>query len=337
MMSSTSNLNRLVISLFLLLIYLPANAAIKENIVWQGNYDYVAIVPTERANQPPNNHPIQLSPQDIYNLLGSIRLSDQDNSFFNLDFFSSDSEDIEQYQFDNQVAASADALFNPKELRKISVPISKAFAGLTSSQDIVFSVSGSHSGSFGKSTRTTTARIFYQDHQLHLIFGEVLVDIKKKYLRKGLSSDVPEKIEDHDLKNFRLKIGSRTEASSHIMVLRTDNMHRLNVRQRKTRTDWLIIDTALFMAAMEQHKVTEKTSHVIAEETDALQSQTQQLAQEQQKLIQKVADLEEGKVQEHEPNQTLEQRLRQLKQLHEQNVISDEIYNEKMRSLLDEL
>lgn len=336
-MMSSNKLNRFAIGIFLLLINVSSNAGIKENIVWQEGYDYVAIVPTEAPSQRASSHPVQLSPQDIYNLLSSIRLSEQNSSLFNLGFFTSDADDNNQqeYPFDDIEKSPSNTIFNSLELYKISTPISKAFAKLKSNEDIVFSISGQHESTFGKSHKSTTARIFHSDHKLHIIFGEIFVDIKKRYLRMGHSSDVPSKIEDSALKHFRLKTGSRTKESTLPTALHTDKVHALNVRNNKTRNDWLVIDIAPLMAVMKQHKIAKERNNNTTVETGDLQSQTKKLAQEQQKLKQKIDHLE----QENMPKQTvsLEHRLSQLKQLHEKGIVSDEIYDEKMRELLKEL
>ena len=336
-MMLSNKLNRFVMGLFLLVINVPSHAGLKENIVWQGGYDYVAIVPTEGKSKHVSSHPTELSPQEIYNLLGSIGLSEKKSSFFNRGFFTSDTDDSKQqeYAFEGRDNVSFNALFNSSELYKISVPISKSFANLKPNEDIVFSISGQHKGSFGKSNKSTTARLFYSDHKLHIIFGEIFVDIKKKYLRMGHSSDVSSKVEDSDLIHFRLKVGSRTKESDLSTALLIDKIHTLNVRKNKQRNDWLVIDMEAAKAATKQQEIDKERNNSNVVETSDLQSQTQKLAEEQQALKRKIDRLE----QENKPKQTssLEQRLSQLKQLHAKGIISDEIYNEKMRELLKEL
>ena len=342
----------LIIFFLLFTCLITFNAQAKETMVWQSRYDYVAIAPVDDSNN--NDHPAELSPQNIYDALASIRLTEAKQGFFDIDIFSAfssddEDEDTESNQGDN-LELPIDALFTKKELRKISKPIAKALSRAKSNEDIIFSVSGRHEGFIGKSQLTTTARLFYKNKQINLVFGEVYADIQKKYRRSGGTSDVPDRASDKDLKNFRLKTGSRTKKSKLPVAFITDNSHFVGAYNGKRRKDWLKIDLPVLLSELNKNKKIEQRNENIVEETNQLQQQTVEIDKEQEKLKQKVERLERM-IQEKEqapkqpvaktmPTKTtksLEERLTELKQLHEKGMVSDELYNEKVRKLLEEL
>ncbi len=350
---SLHKLMRVFTGLLILLTYVSSNAVGTEKIVWQGGYDYVAIVPTDKANRLPNNHPVQISPRDIYTLLSSIRLSKDEGGFFNTDFFDSNSDD-ENSEYDSETRSRhpQNKFFSTSELRKISGPISKALAKLQPGEDITFSVSGQHELYFGKNIRSSTARIFYLDNKLHIIFGTTYADISKKYFRAGGTTNVAGQAETNDLKRFRLKVGSRSDKSRLKTKFMTDDFHQLYIQNNKKRHDWLVIDTPRFMDSIEKNKISEKQTPRTTGEARELQSQTQKIDQEQQLLNKKIERLErEMQAREKnsqnensnsysrrvKPTATLEERLSTLKELHKKGMVSDKAYNEKVRLLLKEL
>lgn len=332
----------------------------KENIVWQAGYDYVAIVPVDAKESSNNSHPYEISPKGVYSLLSSIRLAEADEGFINIDIFSmfSDKEDSESSEFDDVQAVEgdleqlSDALFNVSELRKISKAISQALAIAKPNEDIVFSVSGRHASFLGKSQLSTTARLFYKSGRLHLIFGEVYVDIRKRYVRSGGTSDVPDRVQLKDLKGFRLKVGTRDKKSKLPVEFVTSDSHFLHLYKGKKRKDWLQIDVARLMEEQEKHKKAETRKNDTVKETDELQQQTREINKEQEQLKDKVERLErlmeakekaQLKTEPAKPvapaasAKSLEQRLTELKQLYDKGVITEDIYKEKVKQMLGEL
>lgn len=340
------NITRMFTGLFLLTSSLSALALGNENVIWNAGYDYVAIVPSDTTSN--NTHPVELGSKKVYELLESIHISERENGLFDLGFFGSDDED-DNSNFDNELDVAHNAIFNTSELRKISPAISRALSLADTNQDVVFSVSGRVQGTFGKSVLTTTGRIFHTNNQLNIIFGEVYVDIKKKYRRLGKTSDVSAKIEVNDLKRFRLKVGSRSKQSKLPIQLLSDNSHKLKVDNNTNRDDWLMIDLVSFNESITKQQSAQKRKESIVEETDELQTQTQSISQEQQQLKEKVDRLERQMQTRNAPvpttstfrsvpsNKSLEQRLTDLKTLHDKGVISEGAYNDKVKSLLNEL
>ncbi len=344
--------NNIIFILFInLLSLIFANAYAKETIIWQSNYDYVSIVSIDDSADK-NDHPTKFSTQDIYEILRSIRLTEVDEGFFDIDVFNifSDDNNADNVNDSRGFAVPHDALFNKNELRKISAPIAKALANSQPDEDIIFSISGKHGGTFGKSELSTTARLFYKNKQLNIIFGEVYVDIQKKYRKSGGTSDVPAQVDSKNLKNFRLNIGLRNNRADLPIEFITDNSHFIGSYKGKRRKDWLKVDLPVLLSELNKNKKNKQRKENIVEETNQLQQQTVEIDKEQEKLKQKVENLERliqareksenqpaAKITPIKTNKSLEEKLSELKQLHEKEIISDDIYNEKVRKLLDEL
>ena len=152
------------------------------------------------------------------------------------------------------------------------------------------------------------------------------------------------------MKSFRLKTGSRTKKSKLPVAFITDNSHFIGAYNGKRRKDWLKVDLPVLLSELNKNKKIHQRNENIVEETNQLQQQTVEIDKEQEKLKQKVERLERmiqakeqapkqpvAKTMPTKTNKSLEERLSELKQLHEKGVISDELYNEKVRKLLEEL
>ncbi len=327
----------------------PAN----EELVWQGGYDYVAMVTKDGGGNQGNQHPVELTPKQIYQLLASIHIAEAEkkvigSKFFGL--FSDDDDKPASFDSPDDMGASYETLFTDAELKKLSPAISRALARARPHQDIAFSISGRHEGFLGKSQLSTTARVFFSDNALHLIFGEVYVDIAKKYRRKGNHSDVPQKIDHQFLKHFRLKLGERNDENSLPVRFIQSDSHTLYEYNGNTRADWLVIDVNRFTQNMQQSRSLKNKRHDVIQGTDRLEQKTDNIDQEQEQLKRKVDRLErlieakERAAVEHPPatpasvpTKSLEQRLSELKRLYEQGYVNEAMYNEKVRLLLEEL
>ncbi len=330
---------------FLIFLSLPFSAnADKEILYWDVGADYVGLTDVDTKNVK-NDHPVTLSPQDVYQILAGLRLKDADKSLLDFDFLDFSSNDDEQ--------AGDDRLFNSSELKRISPPISKALANAKPDEDVVFSITSSHEKALGSGPLSTSGRIFFNDNHLNLIIGELRVDLEQKYRKKGGYAEISEKIDSRKLKNFRLKRGSRKSESDIDYTFVTDDVHSLSPYKNKFRKDWVLIDVAAMQQKLVERQERAERKESIVEETTDIKKQTQQIDEEQEQLKQKVERMErylEAKEKQEavrevrpEPKQVIqkprsvEERLTELKTLLDKGYITDEIYQQKMQDILKDL
>ncbi len=312
-----------------------------EESLWRSGFDYISLMPADKGGSS-NNHPVEFTQQEVYEILSSIFLTDADNSVFDLDFldfFSDENNEYNKYR-----------LFSRSELTTLSKYVSSGLSAANSQQDIVFSITGRHEKTFGKGSLTTSGRIFFSEGSLNLIIGELRVNIEKKYRMQGGYSDIPEKVDYLKLKTFRLDTGSRSSESDLDYHFATDDIHQLKSYNNKVRNDWLLVDVGALQKVVLEKRDKEQRKESIVEETVDLKQQTSEIDREQEQLKEKVERLErlvEAKEKARSsapaqgdtsmPSRSIEERLTELKQLLEKDIISEEIYNEKMKDILDEL
>lgn len=345
--STFSGVKKIINSLFylfftlFLVLPLQVNAA-SVDIIWQGGIDYVGLEPVDIKNTS-NDHPVKISQQEIFEYLGSIQLTDPDKNLISLDFLDFFSNDTDEF--------TESRLFNRGELVKLSKHVATAFSKAGKNQDVVFSITSSHEKMLGKGSLSTSGRLFFSEGKLNMIIGELRVDIERKYRMRGGYSDVPEKIDYHKLKNFRLDTGSRKSESDLDYTFVTDDSHQLKANKNKVREDWLLINVALLRNEITQHKEKERRKDNIVDETVDLKQQTNQIDVEQEQLKRKVDRLERvleareksertsqaGNADTVSSERSVEQRLTELKALNDKGIISEEIYKQKMKEILEDL
>ncbi len=343
-MSLQSAMTNIVVYLFVLILYFPTDAAAQENMVWRSNADFVAIVPIEEGAIP-NNHPLDLSVEDIYTLLGSIHITDSKKGILGVDLFSFGSGE------ENEDNLEVSPLLSRNELSKLSTPIAKALSEALPHEDIVFSITGRHEAIIGKSNLSTTARLFNKDNRVHIIMGDMRVSLAKKYRRRGGYSDRTPSADEMKLRNFRLKTGSRSHETALSSRLVTDKYHVLNRSEGKIRNDWMVINVREMKDDVARNMESQIEKNKFVEETGSLKVKTKNDGKEQEMLERRVEHVEgfvpvreqiekatKGKpLDGRQSEKTVEERLIELKNLHDKNLIPEEIYQERVRALLKKL
>jgi hypothetical protein len=126
-------------------------------MVYDGKVAYVRIETRER-NAPLNQHPVAIDAATLRALLMRIQLGDKPDR------------------------KAGDPLLGPAQLDEIVPPLAEALGRATPEQDVSFAVSG-QPGAIGLLVprKVTTARVFYADNRLNLIFGLVRQDWESRY------------------------------------------------------------------------------------------------------------------------------------------------------------
>lgn len=127
------------------------------SVVYDGRYGYVRIEKRERG-APLNQHPVAIETGALRALLERVQLPGRGN----------------------------ERLFSTAELDEIVPPFARALARVLPEQDVSFAVSGQH-GVLGPLAprAVTTARAFFSEGRLNLIFGLVHQDWESQYRATG--------------------------------------------------------------------------------------------------------------------------------------------------------
>jgi hypothetical protein len=311
--------------------------------LWKWHERYVLIEPQATSNAPPNDHPVNFTPEQIGMMLDALHVVTPQRKRF----FTRKKPDPE----------GGAPVFADSELEVLSDALSRGLAKAGPREDIVFVTTGNYDVAFGgvlKERQVNTGRVFYLDGKLNIIFGEIRGKFSEDRGAGALVAypavnPVP---------------GSRQASVPHEWVIVPEPGVSLYENQRGSRSDWVLIDPGAAVARYEEKQKLEALSG--EEGLSPLAEETERLAAEQEELSRKIQQLEQdvqtGKtpVAETRPPETrppeaektttpeaaavepapaedsLEQRLRVLKRLRDEGLISEEIYNAKVKELLDE-
>lgn len=322
----------------------PENRPPSEQL-WKWHERYVAIEPQAAPSAPPNDHPVKFTPEQIGMMLDALRVVTPQKK----QFFTRKKPDPE----------GGAPVFADNELEVLSDSLSRGLAKAGSHEDIVFVTTGNYGVAFGgvlKERQVNTGRVFYKDGKLNIIFGA----IRGRFMEdRGAGALVA-------IPAVNPVPGTRQETVPHEWSLVLGTGVNLYENKRGARSDWVQIDPA---AAVARYEEKQKLQALSGEEgLSPLAEETERLATEQEELSRKIRQLEEdvksGKTPAPETptpvaetpapaavktpapaaaaveaapvEGSLEQRLRTLKRLRDEGLISEEIYNAKVKELLDE-
>ena len=303
-----------LIKLLLVSLTLPSAAVASPQTVWKEKTNYVSIKDDIQAG---NNHPYQIEGEKLARMLSQLKMTHKNsNSLLSLTDSSSNKDEY---------------VFSDREIDILAQGIHTALGKAAAKEVVTFSVSDFKDVYFGNKNLSVSGTAFIKGDNLNLIFGEIHVDLHKKYVRSGQGVSNSRFASNVELANFKLKTGSTTQAGKHNWSLKAfDGAELVNKRH-----DWISIKLD------RDYSYSQKTS-----EKDQLQQKYLSEAQKSEKDVQQ-SQLEERIKKLEQASATppakaiaassVESRLRTLKDLYEQGAIPESIYLEKMRSIMNEL
>ena len=242
---------------------------------------YVRIVKQDTikgTKTPPNEHPVALDSDQIRNVLGSLEfmLPKQDKSI---------------------------PVFNKPELDMLARYLSQGLAEAGPDEDVIFAVVGDYRALYGlaKEQKYSSARVFYRDGKLNIIFGKIHEDYKSY----GLYAPVDRRV-------YPMAPGSRSVRSEHVWTLLPQPDQSFYESNDGLRTEWVILD----LASMEARAAMDEKSAASVGAGGASGGQ-----------VQPVLSAEKS----------VEERLKVLNDLKTKNLISEEEYQKKRADILKDL
>lgn len=271
-------------------------------VVWRSGADYVRIEPQEAEGAPPNDHPARFTPAEVRTLLASIEVAER-HWFFGF----------------GGAEGEAEPLFLDAELERIAEPLARALAAAGPRADVTFAVSGRRydelTGLLGTTT-TTTARVFRRDGRLNLIFGDVLADRRAEIRHR----DHPYAGYVSELDRLRNppRPGARSARDGVDVALGSAAPGiELAAANGERRADWLTIEPEAIL--------TRARGSVPGEREEAVPSAPRR------------SGTASPAMDEAAPAPAVEARLRRLKDLYDQGLLSESLYEELVREALDDL
>ena len=215
------------------------------------------------------------------------------------------SEKRSRFSFGGKKADIGAPLFSEYEIEVLSGIFVEALKSASPQQDILFRIHGGKEQLGGLTKRKTinTGRAFWRDNRLHIIFGEVHGGDKTKWIYGQKQEDTYER-----------KFGSRTAESDRVKVVFAPipGITQYKDSDDKIRLDWITIDPDIVLGI-----------------TPATQQPTPAVQQAATATITAPPSTPSQR-------QDLKQRLAELKELHEEGLISEELYQQKVQELVDE-
>ena len=318
-----SKLIRLTTTVLLFSLWVCVPAAAKDDdegrSLWRAGEQYVRLAPAEEGAES-NSHPAMLPPQDLRRLLAAAQTKERKAFFY--------------FGTEDPIA-----LFTPGMLDVLARYLSKGLAEATADEDVVFLLLGQYTQlSFFRNVHAVSARAFYRDGVLHLIFGDLLrpvaSDSPTQYELRGLGD------EQADRRTHPYKVGKRSRegAPGWEVVTAVAGMSRHSPADGKERLDWLQVDVAETLAALPLPEPEPAEAAKPAAAAAVPSSTTdRQMRLEMARMRQEIKALRDEGTTAAGMGSDVQQRMKILKILHEQELITDAEFRTKRAEILDEL
>jgi hypothetical protein len=296
-------------------------------VLWSGDDQWVKIEPQDDSAAVPNDHPAQLGAKAISTALGALRVN----------------------LVDPDTGTQSDRpVFTPNELGNLTLHVASGLEKAGPRQDVTFSTIDGRALAAGGLIRkpgVNAGRVFYNDGRLNVIFGELQSSYRKKNVYGQRTEDYTPR-----------RQGSRSEATEqkwHLAAGPGLQFHSTN--DGNIRNDWVVIDTAVARSevqpapqpgdvpARQTTSAPVAAAPVVAAPVPAAPVPAAPApaapgpASPVRETSTAPAAVAESAPRTGTSNADLEQRLRQLKELKDKGLITEEAYRARMQELLSEL
>ncbi|WP_067988260.1 hypothetical protein [Neptuniibacter pectenicola] len=302
----------------LALPFTTSQAATK--MLWKEGNDYIAI--NSDAASINANHPYKVETQKLARILSQLKIgAKQQNSLTSIISSSSKSKDTR--------------IFTDKEIDLLAQGISNALTKASANEAVTFSISDFRDVYFGDKRLSISGTAFIQDNALNLLFGEVHVDLHKKYIRSGEGVSNSRFASNVELANFKLPTGNVNKEASHDWKLKPFPGASLV----NNRTDWLSIKLAhqYNYQQPENHAEKIKSKYLSEIQKNELTSKESAIEERLKRLENATKAVEAQKAAPTIDPNSVEARLKKVKSLYEQGVIPESVYLNKMNAIINEL
>ncbi|APG27956.1 hypothetical protein A7E78_08975 [Syntrophotalea acetylenivorans] len=306
---------------------LGGNKAEISSVIWKHRDQFVRIESQDRGNTTPpaNDHPANLSTEQIQNMLGSLNVQFEGNE-------------------------KPVSVFTFKELEILGEAISSGLAQAGPREDVTFAITGIHRDfiSFNSDRAVSTYRVFVENGQFNLIIGT----LHEEY------------IENTERRLYPLVPGTRkyTPPNPRRIIKTWQVMPEAGLETKtidgRERHDWLVLNTdpELWKSAMAEKKEAKETAKEAFREASQVREESAQLEVEQQKLRSELQEMKQTIEQMKQAPAAsapapvaapapaapagidkIEQRLQILQRLKSKGLINEQEFRAKKQEILDSI
>lgn len=274
--------------------------------IWKDGIDYIEL--SGKESLPATNHSYQLETKKLARILSQLKIVDKTSD-------------------DRINQKNETSVFTDKEINILAQGISKALNQSTNGEVVKFSVSDFRNVYLGSKRLSVSGTAFVHDHKLNIIFGEVHVDLQRKYVRDGKGVSNSRFASNVELSNFKLNTGDFLVPGEHDWQLQIF----VGAARVDERYDWLSIDLNKEYDYFQ--KISNSQTYLSEAQKVQQQTDNELLEERIRKLEATSAPIAPVKIIES----SVELRLKKLKALYIQGDIPEEIYLEKLRTIMSEL
>lgn len=307
--------------------------------IWKHRDQFVRIEAQDRTTGvvPPNEHPVQLDETNLRAMLGSLQVQFQRNT----GLIAGKLE--ERFRGDEKSVP----MFSDKELDILSESLSTGLAQAGPRQDVTFVVVGVHRGmvSFSHDRAFITGRVFVQNGKFNLLIGS---------LHEGYSLKVDRRMYPFVLGSRQYHApSSRKQAPPAWQPVPMAGLETPTIDGR-IRHDWLILDTdpEIWKEAVALRKEAGEAAKAALQEASQVRQESTQMSAEQERLRTEMESLKKELqtikqtpavapvVTQPTPpaaEDSIKTRLRRLKELRDEELITEDEYRAKRQEILDNL
>jgi len=292
--------------------------------LWRaGEHQYLRLVAREEGAAAPNQHPVELSAAELYTVFIALQAKQQGG-------------------FLTFAGKEPVTLLTPEMAKTLSIQVSRGLARASAEQELIFVLVGLYKGSLLRDRKATGGRVFYRDGHLHLLLGDVLRSVNYGPERdvRGLETEI-------DRRRYPFHVGSRERDGAKGWDLLPAEGIGLHGDTAEPRGDWLEINLPQALAALQPAPGEAVTAPVAipagapaAAPADDLRAQ-----QERRRMLLEMARMRK-EIDEMRKlpgaagsgaQGSVAERLRVLESLREQELVSEQEYQQKRREILGEL
>ncbi len=295
---------------FILFLIILTSEVIAGAILWESGLSlYIKIDNQDEAKQA-NSHPVNLDAEMIDNSLRLLKIWDK--NFYE--------------------EGDAERVFSINQSRLLGKHIAEGLKLAKPNEDIVFSLASMKKGALGASEpKFMGGRAFFLNNELNIIIGDYDRP-RDKGMEAAVGSSGVTEIKYH------IKVGKRNKASKfNKNMIKVDGITNVKINS-KTRKDWFTLNLDKTKIVVFNERELKRRSSKEYKQEKLFKDEAAKLAKERREMRLEMARLrKEMGGNKSSDVESIEERLKKLKDLMDKELISKEEYDKKKTEILNEI
>ena len=296
---------------FILFLIATTGEVIADAILWESGLSlYIKIESQDKGAKQANGHPVTLDAETIDSSLRLLKIWDK--NFYE--------------------EGEAESVFSISQTRILGKHIAEGLKLAKPNEDIIFSLASMKKGALGASEpKFIGGRAFFLNNELNIIIGDYDKP-RDKGMEAAVGSSGVTEIKYH------IKVGRRDKASKfNKNMIQVDGIRHVKIN-KKTRKDWFTLNLDKTKIVVFNQKELKRRGSKEYKQEKLFIDEAAKLAKERRDMRLEMArlrkEMEGNKGSEAE---SVEERLKKLKELMDKELISKEEYDKKRTEILNEI